>query len=428
MDQGPPSSPRGIVTPEAVVLEFETAGVGSRGVAKFLDLLAQFAALIALLMIGVFTNLAGGTGSVIGAVVLLVGVFLIVVGYPVIIEVLWHGKTLGKAAFGLRVITREGAPIRFRHAATRGIIGLVEVYIFPFIAVLSCAASHDNQRFGDMAGGTIVIRERKAASKTGAVTFPPPPGLEEYVRALDVAAVTSEQYRVIRSFLLRVFDLTPPARMALAVRLANPVAIEMRHDPPPMVNPELFLACVASAYQLRHGGPASMWQFGAGAYSGYSGYRAYGPTPGGGVPAGAAAPGGAYAGAGVASGPAPGGAYPGAGYPGGTYPSGAYPGAAPSGVGYGGAGYPGPGYPGGGADDVRAYPDGVFDPRGAASGSAGGPGSPGPGADGHAGAVAATPIDPYAAAPPPPPPPPPADPWAPVAQPPVAADPWRPDR
>ena len=31
-------SPRGIVTPEAVVLEFETAGVGSRGVAKLIDL------------------------------------------------------------------------------------------------------------------------------------------------------------------------------------------------------------------------------------------------------------------------------------------------------------------------------------------------------------------------------------------------------
>jgi uncharacterized RDD family membrane protein YckC len=426
-DHQPTQPPSGIVTPEAVVLEFETAGVGSRGVAKFLDLLVMFAALIALLLL-VTIGAGAGAGSTIAVVLLLLGVFLIVVGYPVIIEILWHGKTLGKAAFGLRVITREGAPIKFRHAAVRGIIGLIEVFALPFIAVLSCASSRTNQRFGDMAGGTIVIRERKAASKTGAVTFPPPPGLEEYVRALDVAAVTSEQYQVIRSFLLRVFDLTPAARMALAVRLANPVAIELKHDPPPMVNPELFLACVASAYQLRHGGPAASWQLGGGAYSGYAGYGAYGPAP---VPAGAPVPGGGYVGGGYEGGGAgngySAGGYAAAGAPGAGYPGAPHPGAAHAGASYPGASYPGASYPGAGQPGSAAAPGGAAD-------GAGGTWYPGipPRTDGGPDASGSfTPtgpngaVDPYATADesrPLPPPPRPADPWAPVASPPTTPD------
>lgn len=321
--------PTGIVTPEAVVLSFETASVGSRSVAKLLDVMAQFAVLLAILFaFGAGSSIAGGSSNIVTSVLLTIIIFVVVFGYPVIIEMLWNGKTLGKAALGLRVVTREGAPVRFRHAAVRGIIGIVEVYIFPIIAVLSCAISRENQRFGDMAGGSIVIRERKAAAQSTAVTFPPPPGLEEYVYSLDVTAMTADQYQVVRSFLIRVTELNLASRMALAVRLANPIAIELKHDPPPMIGPELFLACAASAYQLQHGGPAAAW-----AEGGYGGFGGYGPggtyPPGSGYEPGSGyGPGGGYPGGGYPPVPGygPGGGYPGGGYPGGGYPGGGYPG------------------------------------------------------------------------------------------------------
>ena len=75
--------------------------------------------------------------------------------------------------------------------------------------------------------------------------------------SLDVSALTSEQYGVIRSFLLRVLELSPEARWSLAVKLANATALELRLTPPPGVGPELFLACVAAAYQRRHGPAAA---------------------------------------------------------------------------------------------------------------------------------------------------------------------------
>lgn len=285
------TQPSGIVTPEAVLLEFETAGVGSRGIAKIVDLFVQLFAMSLLLYVVLAgfaaTSSTGAESGVWAAVASILIIFLVIIGYPIAMEAMWNGRTLGKAAMGLRVVTREGAPTRFRHAFLRGIIGLVEVYAFTFICVLTTAMSRNNQRVGDMAAGTIVMRERKADRHAVAVSFPPPMGLEAYVQSIDVSAMTGEQYSVIRSFLMRVFEFTPEARMALALRLANPVAIELNHTPPPALGPELFLACVAAAYQARHGGPASTW--GVPAYTpgygapGYAG-AGYG-TPGYGTPA-----------------------------------------------------------------------------------------------------------------------------------------------
>jgi uncharacterized RDD family membrane protein YckC len=253
------AQPSGIVTPEAVLLEFDTAGVGSRTIAEILDLLVQLTALVALSFVLSFAVTGGlDLGQTLAVVVTLVLTFLILVGYPIAMETLWNGRTLGKAAMGLRVVTQEGGPIRFRHAAIRGIFGLIEIWVFlGSIALVAIIFSKRNQRVGDIVAGTIVLRERSAASPGVAVSFPPPPGYEAYVGSLDVTPISAEQYSVIRGFLMRVFELSPPARMTLAIRLANPTAVLMHHTPPPAVSPELFLVCVAAAYQQRHGGPSA---------------------------------------------------------------------------------------------------------------------------------------------------------------------------
>jgi uncharacterized RDD family membrane protein YckC len=247
-----------VVTPEAVLLEFDTAGVGSRVVAEILDLLLQITALVALSLVASLA-VAGGLeiGQTAAIVLVLLLTFLILVGYPIAMETLWNGRTLGKAAMGLRVVTAEGGPIRFRHAAIRGIFGLVEIWVFfGSIAIVSIIFSRRDQRVGDRVAGTIVLRERSVASPDVAVSFPTPPGYEAYVASLDVTRLSAEQYSLVRSFLMRVLQLSWPARTSLAVRLANPTALLLHHTPPPQVNPELFLVCVAAAYQRRFGGAA----------------------------------------------------------------------------------------------------------------------------------------------------------------------------
>jgi uncharacterized RDD family membrane protein YckC len=246
---------RGVVTPDAVVLEFEIASVASRSLAQGLDLAVRFGLLYGLAFIaGAFSAVAGTTPAIVLA---FIGLFLIVFGYPAFLEARWNGQTVGKRMLGLRVVTVEGAPVRFRHASIRSLLQIVDFFLPPVGVSATCVSllNRRSQRLGDVFAGTIVLRERTGAAFPVPVSFPPAYGYELYARSLDVGGITPEQYAVIRSFLLRVSVLTPAARAHLGPRLANAVALSMHHTPPAQVSPETFLVSVAAAYQLRQGGP-----------------------------------------------------------------------------------------------------------------------------------------------------------------------------
>lgn len=227
-----------------------------------LDLLVMGAALLALAVV-VGLSGTGGLGETPAVIISLVGLFAVFFGYPIGCEALWGGRTVGKAALGLRVRTKEGAPVRFRHAAIRGALGLIDFYLtLGLAATLSVLLTRDSQRLGDLAAGTLVLRERTAASTTSSpYAFYPPPGWEPYAASLDVAAMTDDQYGIVRGYLLRASAMTPAARRHLALRLANPLAGVLAHTPPPGVPPESFLACAAAAYQRLHRPPVppSSW-------------------------------------------------------------------------------------------------------------------------------------------------------------------------
>ncbi len=241
-----------IVTPEAVRLDLEPAGVATRILAFLIDVLIQanvLSALLAALSAGMTVG-EEGAAYVIAAVVL---TFAVLIGYPVICETFGNGQTIGKMALGLRVRTREGAPVRFRHAAIRTSLGLVEFYLTLGLApVFAILFTRDHQRLGDLAAGTLVMRERTAGVKTGhSYDFWPPHGWGPYTMALDVGAMTDEQYGLVRNFLLRADKMSPGARQHLARRLAQPLTGVLHHTPPAHVTAEQFLLCAAAAYQRR---------------------------------------------------------------------------------------------------------------------------------------------------------------------------------
>lgn len=262
-----PDRPAGIITPEAVVLEFETAGTASRVLSALIDFTLQFIAFTIVVFATAFTASSTGTaGNWVVTAVLILAVFLILLGYPAAVETLWNGRSVGMAAAGLRVVTVEGGPVRFRHAAIRTSVGMVELWVTLGIpAMLATILSRRNQRLGDMVAGTIVLRERTGLRRPTALGFAPPPGWDGYAATLDVSALTDDQYAAVRAFLHRSRDLTPSARWSLAVRLANATSVRIRHDPPPGVPPELFLLCVAAAFQRRHAA-MSAWQEAPGAW------------------------------------------------------------------------------------------------------------------------------------------------------------------
>jgi len=241
----------GIVTPEAVLLEFAVAGLGSRSLAFLIDLAIR-GALLWLVFLGAA---AGGIAldETVMVVVSIAAVFAVLFVYPALTETVWNGRTPGKMAMGLRVVTIEGAPVRFRHAAIRSALGLVDFLLGAgTLAILSALATRQSQRLGDLAAGTIVIRERQVQSESRPVAFSPPPGWEAYTASLDVSRLSGEGYVLVRSFLLRVHELDPAARRDRAASLAARVAATIEVPLHAGTDPEGFLVAVAAAHQARH--------------------------------------------------------------------------------------------------------------------------------------------------------------------------------
>ncbi|MFD4833722.1 RDD family protein [Streptomyces uncialis] len=332
-----------LVTGEAVALELRPAKLPSRALAVVIDLAAAFAVYF-LVMTGLIAATASLDEAALAAIT--VATFLLVlVGIPIAVETLTHGRSLGKLACGLRVVRDDGGPIRFRHALVRGGMGMIEILLtFGTVASIASLVSERGRRLGDVFGGTLVVRERVPGGRGGFVPAPPP-WLAGRFSGLDLSGVPDELWLAVRQYLTRMSQLDPQVGAAMARRLAGELAGRTGADVPPGVPPAAFLAAVVHERQTRDarrafagGGGAAGW--GAGPVAGYAG-------PG-------------YAGSG----------YAGSGYPG--WP--AYPG----GPGRpGGAGYPGGGEPSVGGAGAFVAPGGFVPPGtpGPASGVPGGPGA-----------------------------------------------------
>lgn len=245
----------GIVTPDAVVLDLETAGVASRVCAGVIDLAAQ---LLALFVMAIVIGLVGTAMSIQGdsfaQTAIAVVMTVILLGYPVASETFWRGRTIGKKWMGLRAVTVDGSPITVRHATLRMMGGLVDKLIPPggVTGALFVLGTRRNQRIGDLLAGTIVVRDPQRSAMPPALWFPVPPGLDGYAAMLDPTPMTVDQYTVLRAFLMRVNELTPEARHSVATSLADRTAAVLRHTRPAGVHPEAFLLCAVAQYQRRN--------------------------------------------------------------------------------------------------------------------------------------------------------------------------------
>jgi uncharacterized RDD family membrane protein YckC len=244
-----------LVTPEAVVLDLPVAGLGSRAAAAMLDLTIQFGSLILFAFVAGAVN-TGPLGWV-GTVVVLLFVFSILFVYPVAFETALRGRTPGKMAVGLRVVTIEGAPVQLRHAAARAALAIIDIHIsLGGVATLSAFLSPRGQRLGDIAAGTVVIRERAGRDGNVALRFTPPPGTESLMARLDVGAMTEDDYVAVRSLLVRAPSLAPAQADQLARQVAAAVAARVRPTAPAGMPGVAYLQCVAAAYQRRMSGLA----------------------------------------------------------------------------------------------------------------------------------------------------------------------------
>lgn len=237
-----------LVTGEAVVVSLRTARLASRAIAFAFDVALQFILLFLLYQLAPGTN----DEALLSATVLVMAVSVLV-GYPVLVETLTRGRSLGKVICGLRVVRDDGGPIRFRHALVRGLAGFfVDFWALGLggaVALIVSLASQQGKRVGDYLAGTVVIRVRVPAQQTSEVVMPRE--LQAWAATLDLSRLPDDLALAVRQYLARYDEMGEHARDTLGAKLANEVAGWINAPLPPGAHPYPYLAAVLAERRNR---------------------------------------------------------------------------------------------------------------------------------------------------------------------------------
>ncbi|MGP4112602.1 RDD family protein [Streptomyces sp. 4N509B] len=239
-----------LVTGDAVVLGLQPARVPSRALAVALDLTVVLGGylLATVVLLSAVMPLGSAAASAV-YVVLLVGML---VGIPVAVETLSHGRSLGKLVCGLRVVRDDGGPVRFRHALVRGVVGFVEIVATGgSVALIASLVSAEGRRLGDVFAGTLVVRERIPGGRHEAALPPPPPWLAGQFAELDLSRVPEGLWLAIRQYLTRARQLDPQVAWSMAVTLCGDLMERTGSTAASDVHPAAYLAAVVAERQRR---------------------------------------------------------------------------------------------------------------------------------------------------------------------------------
>jgi uncharacterized RDD family membrane protein YckC len=241
------AQPEPMVTGDAVVLDVQIAQLPVRALSALIDLTVIFIGYV--LGVVLWAGTLSDLDEAFSAAVLIIFTVLAVVGYPIIFEVTTRGRSLGKMAMGLRVVSDDGGPERFRQALFRALAGFIEIWMFTGGPAVICSLlSARGKRIGDIFAGTMVISER--APK---LSPPPlmPPQLAWWASSLQLSGLGAAQAERARQFLARASQLQPQIRDQMAYRLTADVVAQISPPPPPGTPPQLVLAAVLAERHRR---------------------------------------------------------------------------------------------------------------------------------------------------------------------------------
>jgi len=253
-----------IDTPELVAIEMPLAGIGSRFIAVLIDTLIWAAGLIVLGLVlwafkpalQAFSNLSYQWT----VAVFTITIFLLNWGYFTLFEAFWHGRTPGKRVARIRVIQQSGRAIGIFESMARNFIRYVDqIPFFYAVGVIAVFATRQHQRLGDLAAGTLVVRDHEQETPlwgdTGTRTvtapdFPQPKVISEphasvALSSNGIARLSASDLEVLEGFFSRRLDLPLHTRQLLAQRIAEAIRAKSGLEMPLNVSVETFLEATA---------------------------------------------------------------------------------------------------------------------------------------------------------------------------------------
>ena len=238
-----------IDTPESVDLALEPVGLGSRFLAALIDAVIQYAVILAVLLVaapslavwaelGAYFDLIG---SAVLAILLLV-VALLFFLYKLLFEAFWNGQTMGKRVAGIRVVQVSGMPVTFLQVVIRNLLRIIDYlpsyYLIGSICVL---ATGRRQRLGDLAAGTVVVRDRPAERPVVPTALSRPPHTDLNRLREHVLRLSEEDLLPARGYWQRRNQLNGPHRARVAEQVARGLAVRMGWPDPLPPIPDDFI-------------------------------------------------------------------------------------------------------------------------------------------------------------------------------------------
>lgn len=203
-------------------VRFELAGVGSRMAAALLDLVLVWLGLMVVVI--AYTSIMAGPSSGAGrfrgwaGAIFILLFFIVFWGYFALFEALNGGRTPGKQALGIRVVMDTGRPVTAAAAVVRNLVRMLDCYFpVPFAPALIGMFFHpSNKRPGDMAAGTIVVRDRPTDWVLGAKTQEAAPAIET-----GPPQLSEQEFELLDRFLARLPELTHQVQTRITMDLVR---------------------------------------------------------------------------------------------------------------------------------------------------------------------------------------------------------------
>jgi uncharacterized RDD family membrane protein YckC len=236
-----------VVTGDAVVLDVQIAQLPVRALSAMIDVIVVF--ITYLIGVLLWASTLSQFDNALSAAVLIIFTVLALVGYPIAFETATRGRSLGKMALGLRVVSEDGGPERFRQALFRALAGVIEIWIFAGGPAVICSMlSPKGKRIGDIFAGTVVISERAPRLSP---PLPMPPQLAWWASSLQLSGLRPDQAELARQFLSRASQLDSGIRDQMAYRIVSEIVSQISPPPPPGLPPQLVLSAVLAERHRR---------------------------------------------------------------------------------------------------------------------------------------------------------------------------------
>lgn len=219
-----------VETPEHVSVGYELADLGSRFTAMLVDglvLFLIFLALLAIMAVGAFLGLGDLIPGQVVFALFIIFWFLASAGYYVFYEGFRDGQTPGKKLMRIRVVQDGGWPVSFRAAAVRNLMRIVDMQPAPSwgLAAISMMLHPRTKRLGDLAAGTVVVRDRTGQA------IPEERVADPGTAALGAPLLADQEFAALSMYVQRRAALEYAVRAQLAGTLMQRLHARLAADP-----------------------------------------------------------------------------------------------------------------------------------------------------------------------------------------------------